>query len=166
MVKRVLDESDACLIKRTKQIPVDDFDSNASDGSISDDSEDLMANAHEYEESGSDVDDLVMEQFASEDDEDAINDETTETTADRPQKRKSTAPTAQEIQELKESESLFKSNLFKFEMDELLQEVRVNYEKCSSLENAVRKLKDIFENIQDQPEAEVNVSFHEMYHSY
>lgn len=65
-------------------------------------------------------------------------------------------PTADEIRSLKETEELFKSNLFKLQMDDLLKDISVNYEKCKGLEAMFWKLKTIFENMQDQPETDLN----------
>lgn len=55
------------------------------------------------------------------------------------------APTNEEIQGLQESAELFKSNIFKLQIEELLKEVQIDYKKAQPLEAALRKLKDIFD---------------------
>lgn len=64
-------------------------------------------------------------------------------------------PTNEEIQGLKETTDLYKSNLFKFQIDELLSEVSIDFSKTTSLENILHKLKEIFENINDQPDLSI-----------
>ena len=65
------------------------------------------------------------------------------------------APTADEMHELKDTEELFKSNLFKWQIDEVLKEMTVKKEKCAGLEKMLWRLKDVFEQMVDQPEADV-----------
>ncbi|KAG0049577.1 hypothetical protein BGZ83_005586 [Gryganskiella cystojenkinii] len=55
------------------------------------------------------------------------------------------APTNEEIQGLQESSDLFKSNIFKLQIEELLKEVQIDYKKAQPLEAALRKLKEIFD---------------------
>ncbi|KAF9584422.1 hypothetical protein BGW38_006511 [Lunasporangiospora selenospora] len=55
------------------------------------------------------------------------------------------APTNEEIQGLQESSDLFKSNIFKLQIEELLKEVHLDYKKTQPLEAALRKLKQIFD---------------------
>ncbi|KAF9544001.1 hypothetical protein EC957_000270 [Mortierella hygrophila] len=55
------------------------------------------------------------------------------------------APTNDEIQGLQESSDLFKSNIFKLQIEELLREVQIDYKKAQPLEAALRKLKEIFD---------------------
>ncbi|KAG0297764.1 hypothetical protein BGZ96_004955 [Linnemannia gamsii] len=55
------------------------------------------------------------------------------------------APTNDEIQGLQESSDLFKSNIFKLQIEELLKEVQIDYKKAQPLEAALRKLKEIFD---------------------
>ncbi|KAI7818797.1 Nrap protein [Gamsiella multidivaricata] len=62
------------------------------------------------------------------------------------------APTNEEIQGLQESSDLFKSNIFKLQIEELLKEVQVDYKKAQPLEAALRKLKDIFDRTPEHQE--------------
>ncbi|KAG0324998.1 hypothetical protein BGZ99_001153 [Dissophora globulifera] len=62
------------------------------------------------------------------------------------------APTNEEIQGLQESSDLFKSNIFKLQIEELLKEVQIDYKKAQPLENALRKLKDIFDRTPEHQE--------------
>ncbi|RKP08622.1 Nrap protein [Thamnocephalis sphaerospora] len=59
---------------------------------------------------------------------------------------RSKAPTNQEIQELNETAELFKSNVFKLQIDEMLAEVRINYKRAAPLETALRKIKSILDS--------------------
>ncbi|CAO3585866.1 unnamed protein product [Absidia cylindrospora] len=52
-----------------------------------------------------------------------------------------------ELEGLKETAELYKSNIFKLELDELLQEVNVKYDKHATLEKALHHLKSIFDAI-------------------
>ncbi|KAI9482662.1 MAG: Nrap protein [Benjaminiella poitrasii] len=54
-----------------------------------------------------------------------------------------------ELEGLKETAELYKSNIFKLEIDELLSEITVNYEKHKALEKALHNLKAIFDAIPD-----------------
>jgi U3 small nucleolar RNA-associated protein 22 len=58
-------------------------------------------------------------------------------------------PSAEEMNELKETQELFKSNLFKLQIDELLKEVTVNYDKCESLETFLHSLKSTLDGLAD-----------------
>ncbi|KAI7853746.1 Nrap protein [Circinella umbellata] len=60
--------------------------------------------------------------------------------------------TGGELEGLKETAELYKSNIFKLEIDELLQEVNVNYDKHKTLLNALKQLKSVFENIPEGKE--------------
>ncbi|KAI8600248.1 Nrap protein [Dissophora ornata] len=62
------------------------------------------------------------------------------------------APTNEEIQGLQESSDLFKSNIFKLQIEELLKEVQIDYKKAQPLEAALRKLKDIFDRTPEHQE--------------
>ena len=64
-------------------------------------------------------------------------------------------PTADEIQSLRETEELFKSNVFKWQMEELLKEKSVPYGKCEKLEKAFWDLKSALENVEEVHEQEV-----------
>ncbi|KAJ3032596.1 hypothetical protein HDV00_007333 [Rhizophlyctis rosea] len=65
------------------------------------------------------------------------------------------APTNDEMQQLKETSDLFKSNLFKLQIDELLNEVRINHNTTGPLEKALHKLKEIMDAMSDIPETSV-----------
>ncbi|KAG1171806.1 hypothetical protein G6F70_006734 [Rhizopus microsporus] len=65
---------------------------------------------------------------------------------------KKTAPTeddiiAGELEGLKETVELFKSNIFKLEIEELLSEISINYDKHKALEKALHNLKATFDSI-------------------
>ena len=56
---------------------------------------------------------------------------------------KKAAPTQEELMELDFRSSSFQSNLFKLQVDELLSEVRVKYDKMAKVETILHKLKGI-----------------------
>ncbi|KAG1467061.1 hypothetical protein G6F55_000072 [Rhizopus delemar] len=65
---------------------------------------------------------------------------------------KKTAPTqddiiAGELEGLKETVELFKSNIFKLEIEELMTEINMSYEKHKTLEKALHTLKATFDSI-------------------
>ncbi|KAI9319103.1 Nrap protein [Dichotomocladium elegans] len=59
---------------------------------------------------------------------------------------------AGELEGLKETAELYKSNIFKLEIDELLNEVAPNFDKHKHLLNALKMIKDIFTNEPDGKE--------------
>ncbi|RUS22739.1 hypothetical protein BC937DRAFT_87483 [Endogone sp. FLAS-F59071] len=63
------------------------------------------------------------------------------------------APSNDEIQNLKEVSELFKSNIFKLEIEELLAEVRIDYNKMKPLETTLHRLKTLFDSLPDEPDA-------------
>lgn len=54
-------------------------------------------------------------------------------------------PTLAEVQGLKETGELFKNNVFKLKVDEMLPEVRPSYNKAGALELVLRRLHQLFE---------------------
>ncbi|SJX63609.1 uncharacterized protein SRS1_14361 [Sporisorium reilianum f. sp. reilianum] len=54
-------------------------------------------------------------------------------------------PTLAEVQGLKKTGELFKNNVFKLKVDEMLPEVRPAYQKSSALETVLRRLHQLFE---------------------
>ncbi|RKO85395.1 hypothetical protein BDK51DRAFT_32411, partial [Blyttiomyces helicus] len=114
----------------------DDEDSDNAAGSQNGDFNDVELDGpeDEDEDDAEEVDDGELE------DEDEEGGEA----ASRPRAKKDgnalyRAPTSDEIHMLKETTDLFKSNLFKMQIDELLGEVRIDYTKMSPLEKALHK---------------------------
>lgn len=71
-------------------------------------------------------------------------------------------PTLAEVQGLKETGELFKNNVFKLKVDEMLPEVRPAYNKAGALETVLRRLHQLFEAlspIQPLPVGEAIKSF-------
>ncbi|KAG1083124.1 hypothetical protein G6F42_022325 [Rhizopus arrhizus] len=60
-----------------------------------------------------------------------------------------------ELEGLKETAELYKSNIFKLEIDELLTEINVNYDKHKALQKALHHLKAIFDSIPDGKQLKV-----------
>ncbi|CAG8718443.1 14309_t:CDS:2, partial [Acaulospora morrowiae] len=67
-------------------------------------------------------------------------------------------PTNEEIRGLKETTDLFKSNIFKLQIDELLSEISIDFTATSRLENALNKLKQIFENMNDKLDLPIDLA--------
>ncbi|KAL1914891.1 uncharacterized protein VTP21DRAFT_7807 [Calcarisporiella thermophila] len=123
----------------------DDYIDDSDEEDISDDGDDLM----EASMSGKHDSDEELASY------DAVHG------VERPKKEENNyhlyaAPTNDEIQGLKEASELFKSNIFKLQIDELLSEVRIDYNKLQPLETALHKLKTILDNIPDIPEASLS----------
>jgi U3 small nucleolar RNA-associated protein 22 len=66
------------------------------------------------------------------------------------------APTTEEMHQLRETAELFKSNLFRMQIDELLRQVRVDYTRLSSLERALMDIKTHLESVDDVEESDVH----------
>ena len=65
-------------------------------------------------------------------------------------KGKQAAPTTEEILELHEGQDLFRSNLFRLQLNELLSEVKVVQSKTTTTQNELRELKEVLEAIPDR----------------
>ena len=68
---------------------------------------------------------------------------------------KKAAPTQEELMELLFRSSSFQSNLFKLQVDELLSEIRLKYEKMEKVETILHKLKDILMHLPESEEQSV-----------
>jgi U3 small nucleolar RNA-associated protein 22 len=55
------------------------------------------------------------------------------------------APTADELRQLNEATSLYQSNIFRMEIDELLQEVKLDYDTMKPLELALKQIKSTWD---------------------
>ncbi|PWZ00349.1 Nrap-domain-containing protein [Testicularia cyperi] len=64
-------------------------------------------------------------------------------------------PTHSEVQGLKETGELFKNNVFKLKIDEMLPEIRPNYAKAGALELVLRRLHQLFGSLEPIPSAQV-----------
>jgi hypothetical protein len=65
---------------------------------------------------------------------------------------KISAPTQEELMELLFQSSSFQSNLFKLQVNELLSEVRVKYEKMEKVETILHRLKDVLMQLPESQE--------------
>lgn len=61
------------------------------------------------------------------------------------------APTNEEMQGLRETGELFKSNILKLQIEEMLSTVRPNFHKAGSLELVLRRLRTLFDGIKPIP---------------
>jgi U3 small nucleolar RNA-associated protein 22 len=61
-------------------------------------------------------------------------------------------PTQEEIMDLFFSSTSFQSNLFKLQVDELLSEVRVKYDKMDKVEGILHRLRDVLLQLPDSEE--------------
>ncbi|CAG5922329.1 unnamed protein product [Menidia menidia] len=65
-------------------------------------------------------------------------------------------PTAEELSQLKEAESLFHCSLLKMQMDELLKEVALGERKKQEIESYIQTITKLLQTVPDSPEVEVN----------
>ncbi|KAJ3150218.1 hypothetical protein HDU89_003307 [Geranomyces variabilis] len=130
------------------------------------DSEDDSEDDDENESNGADaVPDFVEESDSAAEEEEGGSadvdeaDEDDEVAGPTKRKRPATgnddlykAPTNDEMHQLKETGDLFKSNLFKLQIDELLSNVRVDQTKMAPLDKILRKIKDSLDTLEDMPD--------------
>ncbi|KAK7480029.1 hypothetical protein BaRGS_00028762 [Batillaria attramentaria] len=65
-------------------------------------------------------------------------------------------PTAQEMLQLRETENLYNTNLFRMQITELLTEVRIKKKRYERLKEEVEKLKDVLLNMSEGKERELH----------
>ncbi|KAI8056751.1 Nrap protein [Syncephalis plumigaleata] len=133
--------------KKTVVEPVVDTSDNDY---ISDDGEDLMTKAQDYEsassmDSDASVEEMDMDEDANSMSDAASMDESDEQVSDNTKESHDKTPSNEEIQSLQDTVELFKSNLFKLQIDEMLNEVRINYRKVEPLEKALHQIKSILD---------------------
>ncbi|KAJ3043739.1 hypothetical protein HDU99_009960, partial [Rhizoclosmatium hyalinum] len=58
-------------------------------------------------------------------------------------------PSNDEIQKLKETTDLFQSNLFRLQIDELIKEVALDYNKTGNIDKALHALKAVLDSCKD-----------------
>ena len=73
-------------------------------------------------------------------------------------KGKNSLPSKEELTELLFQSTSFQSNLFKLQVDELLSEVRIKYDKMEKVERVLHQLKDLFNRIPESQEQLVRLS--------
>lgn len=61
-----------------------------------------------------------------------------------------------EIEEFQKNESLFKSNYFKLQIDDLLDETRLSSNDIKEIKNYIHQIKNIIENIPNKKENDVD----------
>ncbi|KAI8811122.1 Nrap protein-domain-containing protein [Cladochytrium replicatum] len=64
-------------------------------------------------------------------------------------------PTSDEMTQIKQTNDMFKSNVFRLQIDELLKEVRVDYTRTGPVEKVLHQLKKTMDSIPSIPEATV-----------
>eukprot|EP00842_Homolaphlyctis_polyrhiza_P003552 jgi/Hompol1/4198/HPOL_003562-RA len=131
----------------------DDDDEDMEDADEDDDQDDEdeeFGNVNGEEDDGDDEDG-----DEDEDDEDDDADLGKRHTSASKSKSLFKPPTNDEIQQLTQTGELFKSNLFKLQIEELVREVSVNYTKLKPLESALHKLKSILDNAPPRPVLEI-----------
>lgn len=126
--------------------------------------EDEAVNGLDQENGVENTDDSSFEGFSSDGDEMQVDG--SERTTDGHQngqskekkKDKKAVPTQEELMELMFRSSSFQSNLFKLQVDELLTEARVKYDKMDKVERVLHQLKDVLTNIPETTEQLVPLS--------
>ncbi|KAI9208235.1 Nrap protein [Polychytrium aggregatum] len=71
------------------------------------------------------------------------------------EKRLYRAPTNDELHQLKETVDLFKSNLFKMQVQELLAEITIDKKKLAPIDKALHRIKEILDSMADIEELKV-----------
>jgi hypothetical protein len=59
-------------------------------------------------------------------------------------------PTSDELNNLRETQELFKSNLFKLQIDELLKEIRISMDNSRGMQQYLQRLKKLIDSIPEQ----------------
>ncbi|KAI5968816.1 UTP22 [Candida theae] len=161
MVKRKSDFTEGAKNKVAKVV---DSSEEAANGIVATDSN---HNGHVIEDEthfdGNEIKDDLHEDESSGDedggdedggDEDDVDDKALQA---RPSKKGKTQLTAQDIQVARETAELFKSNIFKLQIDELMKEVKVKKSHEEVMEKVLHRLHDLIKEI---PAVE-NLSLHE-----
>eukprot|EP01119_Soliformovum_irregulare_P012830 TRINITY_DN3350_c0_g1_i1.p1 TRINITY_DN3350_c0_g1~~TRINITY_DN3350_c0_g1_i1.p1 ORF type:complete len:1133 (-),score=396.10 TRINITY_DN3350_c0_g1_i1:57-3455(-) len=152
---------------------VEDFD----DGQIGAQDDDEMV--EDFDDVGSDdADNMDGDQFNydgdliadGEETDDDHEEDATEKEA-RSQLRKEgkdySAPTPDEMLQLRETQQLFKSNLFRLQIQEMVSEIRVDYDKTTVLQSALEELRKVIQTIPviekatGTPEDYAEIQFHD-----
>jgi len=97
-------------------------------------------NPYEEEEQGLTVSDTTV---AAEDEKKSKS----KKDANKKQKKQDVVPTSDEIQELKQSQELFKSNLFKLQIQELLKELQVEPEQTRRLDQFLHHIRHTLQSL-------------------
>ncbi|KAI8810149.1 Nrap protein-domain-containing protein [Cladochytrium replicatum] len=90
-----------------------------------------------------------------ESDEDADDFEATMTSKSSKDKKLFRLPTSDEITQIKQTNDMFKSNVFRLQIEELLKEVRVDYTRTGPIEKMLHQLKELMDSIPSIPEETV-----------
>ncbi|EMG50922.1 UTP22 U3 small nucleolar RNA-associated protein 22 [Candida maltosa Xu316] len=115
--------------------------------SFSDREEELESNGHSH--------DVVKEQQEEEenvngleeDSDDEEEEETNKSTNQPPNKKQKKQLTAQDVQVARETAELFKSNIFKLQIDELMKEVKIKKNHEEKMEKVLRRLHDLIKQV-------------------
>jgi len=123
--------------------------------------EDIVGNVSEKQDDALEGESDTFEGFSSEEDEQPGQVIAAGETNNAPQngnavtpkvRGKKSVPTQEELLDLYYRSSSFQSNLFKLQVDELLSEVRVKYEKMEKVEKILHQLKDILLQLPEKEE--------------
>jgi U3 small nucleolar RNA-associated protein 22 len=104
------------------------------------------------------ADDSSFHGFSSDGDEMQVDGQETRTNGQQNgqskerKKGKKAEPTQEELMELMFRSSSFQSNLFKLQVDELLSEVRVKYDKMDKVEKILHQIKEVLTNVPETAE--------------
>ncbi|KAI9277234.1 Nrap protein [Phascolomyces articulosus] len=153
--KRKVNRSTPNNAVATKKAKVEE--KKAANNEIEDDDQDLMGASANYMDDYND-DEEEGDDWEEQTDEDGSDDEEggSKSKKQKTENDDEDAIAGGELEGLKETAELYKSNIFKLEIDELLQEINVNYDKHKTLMNALHQLKSIFEDIPEGKEELIN----------
>ncbi|XP_011270653.1 hypothetical protein CAOG_08975, partial [Capsaspora owczarzaki ATCC 30864] len=146
-------------------------DENEDDDDEEDDDTDLMALAADDDDDDDDDEAEADDDNDDDDDGDALDEASTDMDVSDANldadltdprfvaRRRAPLPTADEMRQLRESQSLYKGNLFRMQIEELLTQVKLNYSKHKTLEAALLSLKQQIESMpSDKSEREVSAA--------
>lgn len=135
MAKRKLEENDISTIE-------DDEFKSFSDR---DEQIDELSNGHaKHRENNAQESD---DHSASEDDDDEDDEEEGEKSVQPPNKKQKKQLSAQDVQVARETAELFKSNIFKLQIDELMKEVKVKKAHEEKIEKVLHRLHDLIKQV-------------------
>jgi len=121
--------------------PVEDSDEEGNDF---DDEEDSFKGISGDEDQGHTQDSVASKE--------PVNNANGTTEKDKSRGGKMAAPAKGELTDLLFQSRSFQSNLFKLQVDQLLSEVRVKYDKMDKVERILHQIKDILASLTESPE--------------
>jgi U3 small nucleolar RNA-associated protein 22 len=131
-------------VKQTDTIVPNNFRDSGEEGNDFDDEEDSFKGISGDEDQGQTPDSVASKE--------PVNNANGTTEKDKSRGGKMAAPAKGELMDLLFQSRSFQSNLFKLQVDQLLSEVRVKYDKMDKVERILHQIKDILASLTESPE--------------